>query len=74
MLEVVGNSPLERAILQTVRAVRLGDLAEAALHGAGHSTDRRLRVHTPEMNGESYRLKRSRENAAAQAPDELDNP
>ena len=31
-------------------------------------------VHLLEMNGESYRLKRSRENAAAQAPDELDNP
>ena len=31
-------------------------------------------VHILEMNGESYRLKRSRENAAAQAPDELDNP
>ena len=30
-------------------------------------------VHLLEMNGESYRLKRSRENAAAQAPDELDN-
>ena len=27
-----------------------------------------------EMNGESYHLKRSRENATAQAPDELDNP
>ena len=36
----------------------------------------RLTHHVPilEMNGESYRLKRSRENAAAQAPDELDNP
>ena len=31
-------------------------------------------VHLLEMNGESYRLKRSRENTAAQAPDELDNP
>ncbi len=31
-------------------------------------------VHILEMNGESYRLKRSRETAAAQAPDELDNP
>ena len=31
-------------------------------------------VHILEMNGESYRLKRSRENAAAQAPDELHNP
>ena len=31
-------------------------------------------VHLLEMNGESYRLKRSWENAAAQAPDELDNP
>ena len=31
-------------------------------------------VHILEMNGESYRLKRSRENAAAQVPDELDNP
>ena len=31
-------------------------------------------VHILEMNGESHRLKRSRENAAAQAPDELDNP
>ena len=31
-------------------------------------------VHILEMNGESYSLKRSRENAAAQAPDELDNP
>ena len=31
-------------------------------------------VHILQMNGESYRLKRSRENAAAQAPDELDNP
>ena len=31
-------------------------------------------VHFLEMNGESYRLKRSRENAAAQAPDESDNP
>ena len=31
-------------------------------------------VHILEMNGESYCLKRSRENAAAQAPDELDNP
>ena len=31
-------------------------------------------VHILEMNGESYRLKRSRENAAAQAPDESDHP
>ena len=31
-------------------------------------------VHILEMNGESYRLKRSRKTAAAQAPDELDNP
>ena len=31
-------------------------------------------VHILEMNGESFRLKRSRETAAAQAPDELDNP
>ena len=31
-------------------------------------------VHILEMNGESYRLKRSRENATAQAPDDLDNP
>ena len=31
-------------------------------------------VHILVMNGESYRLKRSRENAAAQAPDDLDNP
>ena len=31
-------------------------------------------VHILEMNGESYRLKRSRENAAAQAPEGLDNP
>ena len=31
-------------------------------------------VHILEMNGESYRLKRSRENATAQAPDESDNP
>ena len=31
-------------------------------------------VHILEINGESYRLKRSRENAAAQAPDESDNP
>ena len=31
-------------------------------------------VHILEMNGESYRIKRSRENAPAQAPDELDNP
>ena len=31
-------------------------------------------VHILEMNGESYRLKRSRENAVAQAPDESDNP
>ena len=29
-------------------------------------------VHILEMNGESYRLQRSRENAAAQAPDEPD--
>ena len=31
-------------------------------------------VHILEMNDESYRLKLSRENAASQAPDELDNP
>ena len=31
-------------------------------------------VHILEMNGESYRLKHSRENAAAQAPGESDNP
>ena len=31
-------------------------------------------VHILEMNGESYRLKRRRENAAAQAPEELDYP
>ena len=31
-------------------------------------------VHILEMNGQSYRLKRSRETAAALAPDELDNP
>ena len=29
-------------------------------------------VHIIEMNGESYRLKRNRENAASQAPDEPD--
>ena len=34
----------------------------------------RLTHHVLELNGESYRLKRSRENAAAQAPDESDNP
>ena len=31
-------------------------------------------VHILEMNGESYRLKRSQENAAPQASDDLDNP
>ena len=31
-------------------------------------------VHILEMNGDSYRLKHSRQNAADQAPDELDNP
>ena len=31
-------------------------------------------VHILEMNGDSYRLKRSRENAALQAPGDLDNP
>ena len=31
-------------------------------------------VHILEMNGESYRLKGSRENAAAQAPDDSDGP
>ena len=31
-------------------------------------------VHILEIIGESYPLKRSRENAADQAPDELDNP
>ena len=31
-------------------------------------------VHILELNGESYRLKRSRDNATAQAPDDLDNP
>ena len=31
-------------------------------------------VHILEMNGESYRLKRRRENAAAQAPDEFSRP
>ena len=31
-------------------------------------------VHILEMNGDSYRLKRSRETADSQAPDELDNP
>ena len=31
-------------------------------------------VHILEMNGDSYRLRSSRENASAQAPDELDNP
>ena len=31
-------------------------------------------VHILEMHGDSYRLKRSRENAAAQATDESDNP
>ena len=31
-------------------------------------------VHTLEMNGESCRLKRSRENAASQAPDDPDDP
>ena len=31
-------------------------------------------VHILEMNGDSYRLKRSRENAAPQASDDLDNP
>ena len=30
-------------------------------------------VHILEMNGESYRLKRSRETAASQAPDETDD-
>ena len=30
-------------------------------------------VHILEMNGESYRLKRSRETAAVQASDDLDN-
>ena len=31
-------------------------------------------VHILEMNGESYRLKRSRENAAAQAPERIRQP
>ena len=31
-------------------------------------------VHILEMNGESYRLKRSRETATSQAPDDLDGP
>ena len=31
-------------------------------------------VHILEMNGDSYRLKHSRDNAASQAPDESDNP
>ena len=31
-------------------------------------------VHILEMNGDSYRLKRSRENSPSQAPDDLDNP
>ena len=31
-------------------------------------------VHILEMNGESYRLKHNRENAAAQAPDDSDGP
>ena len=31
-------------------------------------------VHILEMNGESYRLKHSRESAASQPPDELDVP
>ena len=31
-------------------------------------------VHILEMNGDSYRLKRSRETTAPQAPDDLDNP
>ena len=43
-------------------------LTGALLHRLTHH------VHILEMNGESYRLKRSRENAASQAPDELDNP
>ena len=30
--------------------------------------------HILEMNGESYRLKRRRENAASQAPDESESP
>ena len=30
-------------------------------------------VHILEMNGESYRLKRSRDNSPGQAPDDLDN-
>ena len=31
-------------------------------------------IHILEMNGESYRLKRSRDNSPGQAPDDLDNP
>ena len=31
-------------------------------------------VHILEMNGESYRLKRSRKSATSQAPDDLDDP
>ena len=39
----------------------------------GSLLDRLTRnVHILEMNGESYRLKRSRENAASQAPDDSD--
>ena len=31
-------------------------------------------VHILEMNGDSYRLRHSRQSAATQAPDDLDNP
>ena len=50
------------------RGFRLGALTGALLDRLTHH------VHILEMNGESYRLKRSRETATAQPPEGLDNP
>ena len=74
MLEAAGNSLRAGALLQPVRAVPLGDLAEPALHGAGHAPGRRFRRQTADeaarVPGETlvHRLRRDVRRVAGEAP------
>ena len=73
MLEAAGNSLRGRALRQPVRAVRLGDLADPALHGAGHAPGRRFRRQPADeaarVPGETlaHRLRRDVRHVAGQA-------
>ena len=63
----IHNGDHQPSLRRVGRGLRLGTAHRSAA-GPAHPPH----VHILEMNGESYRLKRSRENAASQAPDNLE--